>query len=220
MIAVTSFSVTAATVSSRMRCVNLSRLAVAWSVDTAQPVVGPHSLGAGAVPMVDRIVGPDPASREAQMVTEIGAKRPLDQCLLERDRGGVDRVTRHRPGQKVINQLLSYRFAAVSVVSPTSALGRNRLAASPISPPESGRSSLTARQPTFGKTRDRPQAGARRGRLLGGPPAPLTALRTSPDRVSAWLSTGRPRPRPRHPLPCSARPDHAPPFPPRARRAA
>jgi len=83
MIAVTSFSVTAATVSSRMRCVNLSRLAVARPVDTAQqPVVGPHSLGAGAVPMVDRIVGPDPASREAQMVTEIGAERPLDRAFL------------------------------------------------------------------------------------------------------------------------------------------
>jgi len=60
---------------------------------------------------------------------------------------------------------------AANLGSPMPGLGRRRSAASSISLPDCGRSSWTARQPTFGKTRDRPEAGAAEGRLYGDSPS-------------------------------------------------
>ena len=84
-------------------------LAVARHLDAHRTSVGQHSLGAGAVAVVARILGLGRARRVAQVVAELGAQRALDQRLLERQRRGVDRLGAHRAGHELVNELLRDR---------------------------------------------------------------------------------------------------------------
>ena len=59
-------------------------------------------------------------------------------------------------------------FGVDQIATAISAPGRRRSDASPISLPNCGRSTWTASQPTFGKTRDRPIAAGRIRQLSGG----------------------------------------------------
>ena len=76
---------------------------------------------------------------------------------------------------------------------------RRRPAASPIRTPDCCRSIRVARQPTSGKTRNRPSAVSRRGRLYGDPLAPRLLIRRAllgdcaflP--VSPWRRVGKQR---------------------------
>lgn len=81
-------------------------LAVARHLDAHQAVLGQHGLGTGAVAAVGGVFGLGCTGQVAQVVRQLGVQRALDERLLERQRGSVDRLRAHRTSDELVNELL------------------------------------------------------------------------------------------------------------------
>ena len=78
-------------------------------VDAQRPVVGEHRLAARAVPLVVGLFRLGLARAVAQVMTQLGLQRPLDQGLLDPAHHVLDSARRHRTGHHLIESLLRTR---------------------------------------------------------------------------------------------------------------
>src|SRR5690606_33551223 len=71
-------------------------VAVARYLDTDRAILGHDGLGSFAITLVGGLGRLGRPRKIAQVVIELSAQRTFDQCLLKRQRRGVDRFGRHR----------------------------------------------------------------------------------------------------------------------------
>ena len=80
-------------------------LAVAGNVDAQGASVGEHRLGTLAVAVIDAgPFGPGLAGRVAQVMAHLGAKRSLQNRLLELLKEALELGWRYRPGDELLKQ--------------------------------------------------------------------------------------------------------------------